>query len=281
MSPSTGQASDEDRMRSKGNSASNVALRNSDTGKKIARQASGNGGILVSSGSVLSSGPLMIQTDSFRGASDARPELSATTDRCPEVEAFKSISTCGENRVSVYSGPDSPRTSVACLPAEHPERNGSEPNPTEYEGTRGGENLAKPQENASNARCDVITRPIGVAPNTPLRRPATPVIASPCVICGGAATDLHQGVGMVCGPCRWFFKKMCRLPVWERPVCQDSDACPTTIEYRGKKCRACRLKKCFAAGMIPGERLLFRNSRQLFIRAVLGQKLSQRFCTPR
>lgn len=70
-----------------------------------------------------------------------------------------------------------------------------------------------------------------------------------CAVCSDMASGYHYGVWS-CEGCKAFFKRSTQgvEPVY---VCPATNSC-TIDKQRRKSCQSCRLKKCFAVGMIKG-----------------------------
>lgn len=70
-----------------------------------------------------------------------------------------------------------------------------------------------------------------------------------CAVCSDMASGYHYGVWS-CEGCKAFFKRSTQgvEPVY---VCPATNSC-TIDKQRRKSCQSCRLRKCFAVGMIKG-----------------------------
>ncbi|KAK3548902.1 hypothetical protein QTP70_021715 [Hemibagrus guttatus] len=82
-----------------------------------------------------------------------------------------------------------------------------------------------------------------------------------CVICGDEASGCHYGV-LTCGSCKVFFKRAVEERESEREcrhnyLCAGRNDC-IVDKIRRKNCPACRLRKCYQAGMMLGGRKLKR-----------------------
>ncbi|KAG7483898.1 hypothetical protein MATL_G00043150 [Megalops atlanticus] len=73
-----------------------------------------------------------------------------------------------------------------------------------------------------------------------------------CVICGDEASGCHYGV-LTCGSCKVFFKRA--VEGHHNYLCAGRNDC-IVDKIRRKNCPACRLRKCYQAGMILGGRKL-------------------------
>nr|XP_057935478.1 progesterone receptor isoform X2 [Doryrhamphus excisus] len=73
-----------------------------------------------------------------------------------------------------------------------------------------------------------------------------------CVICGDEASGCHYGV-LTCGSCKVFFKRA--VEGHHSYLCAGRNDC-IVDKIRRKNCPACRLRKCYQAGMMLGG---FRN----------------------
>ena len=68
----------------------------------------------------------------------------------------------------------------------------------------------------------------------------------PCHVCGDTANDhIHYG-GIVCYSCKAFFRR--KTTHDKNLKCKLKENCVINVENR-KKCKACRLKKCFEVGL--------------------------------
>ncbi|XP_068507323.1 progesterone receptor [Syngnathus scovelli] len=75
-----------------------------------------------------------------------------------------------------------------------------------------------------------------------------------CVICGDEASGCHYGV-LTCGSCKVFFKRA--VEGHHSYLCAGRNDC-IVDKLRRKNCPACRLRKCYQAGMMLGGRKLKR-----------------------
>ncbi|XP_040903121.1 progesterone receptor isoform X2 [Toxotes jaculatrix] len=75
-----------------------------------------------------------------------------------------------------------------------------------------------------------------------------------CVICGDEASGCHYGV-LTCGSCKVFFKRA--VEGHHSYLCAGRNDC-IVDKIRRKNCPACRLRKCYQAGMMLGGRKLKR-----------------------
>uniref|UniRef100_A0A0N5BHK9 Nuclear receptor domain-containing protein n=1 Tax=Strongyloides papillosus TaxID=174720 RepID=A0A0N5BHK9_STREA len=72
-----------------------------------------------------------------------------------------------------------------------------------------------------------------------------------CSICNGESTGIHFGAES-CGSCSAFFR---RSVVMGKIYSYHSIYCKS--EYKWKKCRACRLQRCYEMGMIKSGKIYF------------------------
>ncbi|KAK2895042.1 hypothetical protein QQF64_011819 [Cirrhinus molitorella] len=75
-----------------------------------------------------------------------------------------------------------------------------------------------------------------------------------CVICGDEASGCHYGV-LTCGSCKVFFKRA--VEGHHNYLCAGRNDC-IVDKIRRKNCPACRLRKCYQAGMMLGGRKMKR-----------------------
>ncbi|KAK6296444.1 hypothetical protein J4Q44_G00325860 [Coregonus suidteri] len=75
-----------------------------------------------------------------------------------------------------------------------------------------------------------------------------------CMICGDEASGCHYGV-VTCGSCKVFFKRA--VEGHHNYLCAGRNDC-IVDKIRRKNCPACRLRKCYQAGMMLGGRKLKR-----------------------
>ncbi|XP_048836611.1 LOW QUALITY PROTEIN: progesterone receptor [Brienomyrus brachyistius] len=73
-----------------------------------------------------------------------------------------------------------------------------------------------------------------------------------CFICGDEASGCHYGV-LTCGSCKVFFKRA--VEGHQKYLCAGRNDC-IVDKIRRKNCPACRLRKCYQAGMMLGGRKL-------------------------
>ncbi|XP_041088575.1 nuclear hormone receptor family member nhr-6-like [Polyodon spathula] len=73
-----------------------------------------------------------------------------------------------------------------------------------------------------------------------------------CLICGDEASGCHYGV-LTCGSCKVFFKRA--VEGHQNYLCAGRNDC-IVDKIRRKNCPACRLRKCYQAGMMLGGKLL-------------------------
>ncbi|XP_076002109.1 progesterone receptor [Genypterus blacodes] len=101
----------------------------------------------------------------------------------------------------------------------------------------------------------------GIQTQALTHRNASPYSAFPgmppqrlCVICGDEASGCHYGV-LTCGSCKVFFKRA--VEGHHSYLCAGRNDC-IVDKIRRKNCPACRLRKCYQAGMMLGGRKLKR-----------------------
>ncbi|XP_072899377.1 progesterone receptor-like isoform X2 [Hemitrygon akajei] len=78
-----------------------------------------------------------------------------------------------------------------------------------------------------------------------------------CLICGDEASGCHYGV-LTCGSCKVFFKRA--VEGQHKYLCAGRNDC-IIDKIRRKNCPACRLRKCYQAGMVLGARKLRKFSK--------------------
>ncbi|TWW58782.1 Mineralocorticoid receptor, partial [Takifugu flavidus] len=83
---------------------------------------------------------------------------------------------------------------------------------------------------------------------SPLRQPTS--TAKVCLVCGDEASGCHYGV-VTCGSCKVFFKRA--VEGQHNYLCAGRNDC-IIDKIRRKNCPACRVRKCFQAGMNLGAR---------------------------
>ncbi|TRY93834.1 hypothetical protein DNTS_023757 [Danionella cerebrum] len=93
-----------------------------------------------------------------------------------------------------------------------------------------------------------------------------------CVICGDEASGCHYGV-LTCGSCKVFFKRA--VEGHHNYLCAGRNDC-IVDKIRRKNCPACRLRKCYQAGMMLGG----RKTRRYASLKVMGLSPSLMFQTP-
>ncbi|KAL4659929.1 progesterone receptor-like [Arapaima gigas] len=90
-----------------------------------------------------------------------------------------------------------------------------------------------------------------------------------CFICGDEASGYHYGV-LSCESCKVFFRRA--FKGHQKYLCAGRNDC-IVDKIRRKNCSACRLRKCYQAGMRPGDQKLNKKS-QVHKPMVLPQSLS-------
>ncbi|KAM6988665.1 progesterone receptor isoform 2-T2 [Tautogolabrus adspersus] len=101
----------------------------------------------------------------------------------------------------------------------------------------------------------------GIQSQALIQRNASPYSTFPgmppqrmCVICSDEASGCHYGV-LTCGSCKVFFKRA--VEGHHSYLCAGRNDC-IVDKLRRKNCPACRLRKCYQAGMMLGGRKLKR-----------------------
>ncbi|XP_060903041.1 progesterone receptor isoform X2 [Labrus mixtus] len=101
----------------------------------------------------------------------------------------------------------------------------------------------------------------GIQSQALIQRNASPYSTFPgmppqrmCMICGDEASGCHYGV-LTCGSCKVFFKRA--VEGHHSYLCAGRNDC-IVDKIRRKNCPACRLRKCYQAGMMLGGRKLKR-----------------------
>ncbi|XP_022617230.1 progesterone receptor [Seriola dumerili] len=135
---------------------------------------------------------------------------------------------------------EAPRWQMQTSPAEPQywcQSAGVTEDPFTHRGYDGIQNQALSQRNPS---------PFSAFPGMPPQRL--------CVICGDEASGCHYGV-LTCGSCKVFFKRA--VEGSHSYLCAGRNDC-IVDKIRRKNCPACRLRKCYQAGMMLGGRKLKR-----------------------
>uniref|UniRef100_A0A8C7MMJ8 Progesterone receptor n=1 Tax=Oncorhynchus kisutch TaxID=8019 RepID=A0A8C7MMJ8_ONCKI len=97
-----------------------------------------------------------------------------------------------------------------------------------------------------------------------------------CMICGDEASGCHYGV-LTCGSCKVFFKRA--VEGHHNYLCAGRNDC-IVDKIRRKNCPACRLRKCYQAGMMLGGRKLKRFGGGPLSALGDGQTLASLPCMP-
>ncbi|XP_044208998.1 progesterone receptor [Thunnus albacares] len=142
-------------------------------------------------------------------------------------------------QLTVYKN-EVPRWQTQTSPAELQywcQSAGMTEDPFTHSGYNGIQNQALSQRNIS---------PFAAFPGMPPQRL--------CVICGDEASGCHYGV-LTCGSCKVFFKRA--VEGHHSYLCAGRNDC-IVDKIRRKNCPACRLRKCYQAGMMLGGRKLKR-----------------------
>ena len=69
-----------------------------------------------------------------------------------------------------------------------------------------------------------------------------------CSVCNDVSSGYHYGAS-TCEGCKSFFKRIVQKDLLDKYECNGKEDCYVDKETRAK-CQACRLKKCFAVGMV-------------------------------
>ncbi|XP_072550813.1 progesterone receptor [Salminus brasiliensis] len=128
-----------------------------------------------------------------------------------------------------------------------------QPSPTEFWRSSAGLNeeqhgqgVYSSSDGLHGAGYGQLSAAYGVFPGVPPQRM--------CVICGDEASGCHYGV-LTCGSCKVFFKRA--VEGHHKYLCAGRNDC-IVDKIRRKNCPACRLRKCYQAGMMLGGRKLKR-----------------------
>ncbi|XP_076591359.1 progesterone receptor isoform X1 [Chaetodon auriga] len=167
-----------------------------------------------------------VRTDSRCGLSGkAVINFEANRSTTPQLTMYKNEAT----RWQMPTSPAEPQ--YWCQSA------GVTEDPFTHSGYDGIQNQALAQRNPS---------PFSAFPGMPPQRM--------CVICGDEASGCHYGV-LTCGSCKVFFKRA--VEGHHSYLCAGRNDC-IVDKIRRKNCPACRLRKCYQAGMMLGGRKLKR-----------------------
>ena len=74
---------------------------------------------------------------------------------------------------------------------------------------------------------------------------------SQCAVCGEISSGYHYGA-YTCEGCKSFFKRTVQKNLVSKYVCNGDGNCEVKKSVRSRLCQACRLTKCFEAGMVEG-----------------------------
>ncbi|XP_055348245.1 uncharacterized protein LOC129595311 isoform X2 [Paramacrobiotus metropolitanus] len=72
------------------------------------------------------------------------------------------------------------------------------------------------------------------------------ILSARCKVCGGRSTGVHYGV-ISCEGCKAFYKRGVINGI--KYKCYFGSACPITAGTRGRRCKACRFRRCQEEGM--------------------------------
>ncbi|KAK2846685.1 hypothetical protein Q5P01_009684 [Channa striata] len=167
-----------------------------------------------------------VRTDSRAGLSG-----KAVVHFDAKTHAASQVTMC-KNEVARWQMQTSPAEPAFWFPAT-----GVPEDPFAHSGFDGIQNHALSQRNPS---------PFSAFPGMPPQRQ--------CVICGDEASGCHYGV-LTCGSCKVFFKRA--VEGHHSYLCAGRNDC-IVDKIRRKNCPACRLRKCYQAGMMLGGRKLKR-----------------------
>ncbi|XP_029301550.1 progesterone receptor isoform X2 [Cottoperca gobio] len=161
---------------------------------------------------------------------DSRCGLSGKT-----VVNFDANTHAAQQQMTMYKN-EVPRWQMQTSPSE-PQYWCQSEDPFTHSGYDGIQNQALIRRNPS---------PFSTFPGMPPQRQ--------CVICGDEASGCHYGV-LTCGSCKVFFKRA--VEGHHSYLCAGRNDC-IVDKIRRKNCPACRLRKCYQAGMMLGGRKLKR-----------------------
>lgn len=69
-----------------------------------------------------------------------------------------------------------------------------------------------------------------------------------CAVCDDRCSGYHYGAN-TCEGCKSFFKRTVQKDLLDKYECNGNQDCPVDKQSRAR-CQSCRLKKCFAVGMV-------------------------------